>query len=200
MIATWAATAALRASLGRGLARIPAWAWIALCVALAAFLAWRWHGGEVRAADQAGYNRAMAEIRTKAERVTRLANDATKRATDLQQAINTEERNRHEAQARHIAADAAALRRMRPSGALRCGPADPAPVPGIPGRPAAPGGRADAPLVAVDWKWLIDRAEQADLNRAEALTWRSWYERQRDAYEQWRRDWIKAGEEARVKR
>jgi hypothetical protein len=32
-------------------------------------------------------------------------------------------------------------------------------------------------LAAVPWPWLVQRAEQADLNRQEVLTWREWYDR-----------------------
>jgi hypothetical protein len=30
-------------------------------------------------------------------------------------------------------------------------------------------------LAAVPWQWLVQRSEQADLNRQEVLSWREWY-------------------------
>lgn len=178
----------------KALAKVPAWAWLAIAAAL---LAW-WGVAHVRGligdADGAGYDRAMTEVMVKSERLKRQADELTATATTLQLQISNDERTRADEQARDIAADAAALRRMRPNAALRGGPACPATVPGAASRPEAVGGRADASVVAVDWQWLVDRAEQADLNRAETLTWRSWYERQRAAYDQWRAEWIKAGQ------
>jgi hypothetical protein len=79
-----------------------------------------------------------------------------------------------------IAGDAGDLR-LRGPGAAAC--------PRLPGASAAPGqsqpssgagGSAATPLpsddlAAVPWDWIVSTGEQADLNRQEVLSWRSWY-------------------------
>lgn len=179
---------------GKALAgRIPRWAWLALAVALILLGGWRWHVNSVRHADRAGYARALAEVKAKSDRVVKAANDATAKATNLAVIINREERARADEENRRSAGLASELRGLRPVQPLHCRVASAAAVPGSPGGRAAIDRPADAPVVAVDWQWLIDRAEQADLNRTEVLAWRSWHDKQSTAYEQWRRDWLKAG-------
>lgn len=168
-------------------------AYVGLPLLLIGAIFW-WHNHAVSTAFDNGRTEgresAFAEVEAKAKQVKAKADAITAKAEQLQTTITNEERTRADDEARHIAADADALRRVRPSGALQCRPADPARVPGSPGRQQAPGRPGDAALVAVDWQWLVDRAEQADLNRAEVLTWRGWYDRQRAAYEEWRADWV----------
>jgi hypothetical protein len=80
---------------------------------------------------------------------------------------------------RRIAADADTLRVSGP-GKARCSA-----VSAGPGGSEARSGKPDAagPEVspddraAVPWPWLVQRAEQADLNRQEVLTWREWYDK-----------------------
>jgi hypothetical protein len=60
--------------------------------------------------------------------------------------------------------------------------------PAVPARPGGQnpvGGKPDAAgpqlppddRAAVPWPWLVERSKQADLNRAEVLAWREWYDR-----------------------
>ena len=175
------------------LAKVPRWAWIALAVALVLLITWRWHVSQVRDSRAAGYGQAMSEVKVKSDRIVKAANAATAKATNLAVVINREERARADDQNRATATAAADLRRLRPVQPLHCRATSAPAVPRAPGGRKTPRGEPDAALVAVDWAWLIDRAEQADLNRTETLAWRAWHERQTATYEQWRTEWNKIG-------
>jgi hypothetical protein len=92
------------------------------------------------------------------------------------------ERNREEAN--RIVDDAGGMRLSGP-GKARC--------PGIPagtGRPEAQPRKPDAPgpevppdeRAAVPWQWLVNRAEQCDLNRNEVISWREWHKQLTEAW------------------
>lgn len=179
------------------LKRVPWWVF-AIVAGLA--LAFFWHRGEVRQADKRGYDRAMKQVEARANRIKAKADEATSKVIAIADAINKDERNRADEQARTIAAAADDLRRVRPTPARSC-PANPASVPSSAGEREATSRPADAPVaglpsedrIGLPYQRTIDFAEAADLNRSEVLSWRSWYQRQAEAYEQWRRDWVKAG-------
>lgn len=65
-------------------------------------------------------------------------------------------------------------------------------------QPASGNANAAGPQVpsddraAVPWGWLTDRAEQADLNRSEALAWRQWYATFSDQWAKWQAESAKA--------
>lgn len=169
---TWLA---VRAFLGR----IPRGVWIALAVlALAGLLYWA-HQREVKqtiaAAEKRGEDRAYKIIAAKAREIERKANDISRKL---------KEQNREEVA--RINRDADDLRLRGPGKARANCPG----IPPSPGRsqPASERSNAAGPEMpsddraAVPWAWLVDRAEQCDLNRAEALTWREWYRQQVEAW------------------
>lgn len=154
-----------------------------MLVAALAF-AWHWHHGKVKAADRAGYSRAMGEVEGKAIALkTKIDTLTTK--------ISTELRSRNDEENRRIARDAGALR-LRGPGKAAC-PAG-ARLPSGSGGYISPGGLGDAAgsqvpdrdRAAVPWGWLVDRAEEHDADRAEVVTWREWYRKMVAA-------WPKAG-------
>lgn len=100
-------------------------------------------------------------------------------------AITQDIRGRHEATLRDTGARADALR-LRGPGAARCRSGDHPGVPGAAGGREPAGGAANDARprmpeqdgAGVQWGWLVDRAEQCDANRSEALSWREWHARQ----------------------
>lgn len=158
------------------------WLFIALALALAGavFMHQRAAHRAIKNADAAGYARASNEIAAKAQALEAKANR-------LNAAIAAQARKRNDEENRLIARSADDLR-VRGSGKANC-PRNP----GLPAgagqsRPTSGGADAAGPampsddLAAVPWDWLVDRAEQADLNRAEALAWRDWYRRMVEAW------------------
>jgi hypothetical protein len=132
----------------------------------------------LRTADATGYARAMTEVETKAKALKA-------KADRLNAAIAADERKRNDEQARHIARDADDLR-LRGAGKAIC-PRH-AGLPGGSSGPVAPGRPADdtldpvldgrgAELIALPFDDTVAFAEQRDLDRAEVLSWRSWYDR-----------------------
>lgn len=117
----------------------------------------------------------LADARAEIKRM----NDEAKKAGDRAKVIAKDVKDRNDEQVRIIYRDAAAVR-VRGPGKAVC-PRLPAPA----GGSQAPAGKPDAPgpavppddRAAVPWNWLVDRAQQCDLNRAEALSWREWYDR-----------------------
>lgn len=154
----------------RFFAPIPWQAWLALGIALCVLLGALWHGKKVR---QFGEERYTAGV--KAERDRAEAAAKTQAAKDERIAGKIKEQNREEAD--RINRDADTLRLSGP-GRARCpAPAKPAngrePQPRLPDV-AGPEMPADD-RAAVPWGWLVQRAEQCDLNRAEVLAWRDWH-------------------------
>jgi hypothetical protein len=105
---------------------------------------------------------------------------ADKSARDAQAVIaklTQDIRNRTDEENRSIAGDADALRVSGP-GKAACRSA---PAASGEHEPASGNGNAPGPQVppddsaAVPWGWLVQRAEEHDLNRAEVLAWREWY-------------------------
>lgn len=188
-LGAWLARSALMQSpIGGFLKAVPRQVWIALAIALALFIAFKWHGHRVNnalaTAEKRGEQRAYARVEAKALKIAAGAADISAKARSLNSEKN-----------RRIAVDADALRVRGPGRAACLNPAATAA-----GRYVAPAGRSDAPrpqmpagdqpalpdaLAAVPWPWLVNRAEQCDLNRAEAETWRSWHAQ---LVAQWKKD------------
>jgi hypothetical protein len=158
---TWLAA---RAFLGR----VPKAVWIAIAVALVLGLGVRWHNGQIHDAEKRGEARAYAAVERKARELEAKANATADKI-----------RSKSDETARAIAADADIIRVSGP-GKARCSP-----VPTPTSRREEAGGKPNAagPEVptddraAVPWQWLVQRAEQCDLNRNEVLSWREWYEK-----------------------
>jgi hypothetical protein len=172
------------------LAKVPPKVWygLAIVAALVASILVHQHYAHkaLKAADAAGYARAAKEDADALVALRKRAEVAEANAKAIAQDI----RNRNDETNRAIAADAASLK-LRGPGAASCRRiSDPA-LPATRGQPvAADHQRADAApgqvlatdgqpdLAAVPWQWLVGRAEQCDLDRAESLSWRDWYARQ----------------------
>jgi hypothetical protein len=117
----------------------------------------------------------VSKLHGELKRISDEADKAKARGDQLAKELRskTDEANRR------IAGDAGTLRVSGP-GKARC-PA----VPAAPGGSEPRSGKPDAAgpevppenLAAVSWPWLVHRAEQADLNRQEVLTWREWYDK-----------------------
>lgn len=163
---------------------IPRWAWYALAAALVLFLIYRWHNGKVEDAYAKGKADEGARIAAKAFEIKR-------KADELTASISTALRTRHDEKVRIIYRDADALR-LRGPGKAAC--------PGNPGIPRGasgsakpigervasvaevpPGERVD--LIGLPFAATVSGAEQCDLNRAEAKTWREWYAKQSEAWQ-----------------
>jgi hypothetical protein len=173
---------------------IPRWAYIALAIVLAGLTGVLVHQHyahkAIAAAEQRGEARAYANVARQAQELASKAN-----ALNAGIAAAFKEKNREE-NAR-IAAAADTLR-LRGPGAARC-----AAVAGVSASASgsvAAGGKPDAagPQVPPDdravvpWGWLVGRAEQADLNRAEVVAWRDWYQRFAAEWTKWQSDAAKA--------
>lgn len=190
---------ALKAA-GAWLKGLPRGVWIALAFALVLLLVWRWHVGEVRAADRAGFDRGV-ERTQKAYR---------KALVDARQ-IAIKRRAKQEAEQRRINEDLKnerdrALARIR-GAAVRLLDAGPGAAacprlvdhPGVPGgSTAVRGGAGGSPPVAglpsgegqqlagLPWAGTVALAGNHDALRAYYLADREWHRRQSEAWEKWR--------------
>lgn len=186
------------ASIGRA---VPPKGWLAIAVASAlaiGFIVHQRHAhAALKAADSGGYaravkvyQRALAIVHARAVK-RRLAAEATGRA------ISTKTKEANDAQNRDIARRADDQRLRGPGkAAAGCGPVYNSGISAAGGQPGAgdhrpadaggtvlPDGDRPADRAVVPWNWLTGRGEQCDLDRAEALTWRSWYQQQAKAWE-----------------
>lgn len=171
--------------------------WLMIVIAaIALFFVHQWYAGrQLKAADHAGYQRAKDEdakaaAAAKARAVTVTINGAR---------IAQETRTTNDKENLSIHAAAGSLS-VRGPGASRCRPV------GDPALPAARGGNGTAPsladasasampvpdgesdLSAVPWTWLVARAEESDLDRAEVIAWRDWYKRESAEWDKLRAD------------
>ena len=177
---------------------IPPAAWRVIAALALLGAAWWWHNHSVSAA----YDRGVKDGADARDAQWQGAVTEWNRAADLWKAnfetasarISTIERERHDEILRGIAADADALRLSGPgrAAAKACsGPIAPAGLAdGSGGRESPPAG-PDAPAdqvpagdrqAIVPWGWLVERSEDFDKLREEAVRWRSWYEAQRAAH------------------
>jgi hypothetical protein len=155
-------------SAGRWIKGLPWQVWAVIGLALLLFLGVRWHNGQIKDAEKRGADRAYAAVEKKARQLEAKAN-----------AVADKIRSKTDEAARTIAADADVIRVSGPGKARAC------PVPAASGRREPAGGGSDAAgpempsddRAAVPWQWLVQRAEQCDLNRNEVLAWREWHEK-----------------------
>lgn len=176
---------------------IPKWVWILLAVALLWRVAVSWHEhrahAAIAAAEKRGEAKANAAWQQRFDAMRARADETRRRAEAASAKISKDVRRKNDQDNRDSAARARALSLSGP-GAARCRPVDHPGLSGGAGRYVAPGGRPDAPgpqvpaddRAAVPWGWLVDRARQCDLNRAEALSWREADRRQRAEWEKLR--------------
>jgi hypothetical protein len=147
-------------------------AWQLLALGLAVFAL-------VQHFQLAGERRHSAKLQAQ---ITKIASDAreTKAKLDAANArIAADIREKNDEENRRIAGTADDLRVSGPGRSRAACP------PAASGGHHPPNGKPDAAgpqmpsddLAAVPWQWLVQRSEQADLNRAEVIAWRNWYDR-----------------------
>lgn len=172
---------------GNAIKRIPAWAWIALAVAaiIVGGIIWHQHTAHaaIAAAEKRGEDRAYARVAEQARKLEQRANAASSKIASTLRSKNDETNLR-------IVRDAdAQLLRGPGKAAYRSCPAAPAGASGhvAADRPAdaavdqmPDGERPD--LIVMPFADAIAFAEQHDLNRAEALSWREGDRKQRAAW------------------
>jgi hypothetical protein len=177
---SWAALGLKLLGVGKWLkANVPWQVWAAIALAIALWLGVRWHAHEVKKTWKAGYDAAKAEDREAAKNLEARINALTVE-------IATDERKKNDAAVNRISADADDLR-LRGPGKAAC--------PSLPKPPAATGGLEPSavssriapaelppddganPLAAVSWSWLVGTGKQCDLELAENVSWRNWYQR-----------------------
>lgn len=193
LVAGIGAKAALGAA-GARLKQISPRTWLVIGCALAALLgalwALHWYHGQIKAAEKRGSDAAYSNI-------AKQARELTGKANALNAKLAAQMRSKNDEEAAAIRSDAGAVL-VRGPGAARCAPV--AGLAGTSGRSVAAGGKPDAAgsqvppddRAAVPWPWLVDRAEQADLNRSEAIAWRDWYARFTAEWAKWNADAAKA--------
>jgi hypothetical protein len=127
----------------------------------------------------AGERRHSAKLE---RQITQIADDARATKAKLDAAnrqIAADIREKNDEENRRIAGDADTLRVSGPGRSrVACAPAAAGGHQPANGKPDVAGPQMPATdSAAVPWPWLVQRAEQADLNRAEVLSWRDWYQR-----------------------
>jgi hypothetical protein len=163
---TWLA---LRAALKQ----VPREVWYALAIAVAIAGVRYWYHRQIIAAEVRGYTRAIEEGRKVAQQT-----DSKTGTITIGIRSKTDEAN-----SRVVAR--ADDQRLRGPGAARCAPVS---APSgehqpIGGKPDAAGPRLPTDdRAAVPWEWLVQRAEQCDLNRNEVLAWREWHQKVLEAW------------------
>lgn len=180
---------------GAAMKLVPNYVWYALFGALALHFALGWHSGKVKAHDAATIAARDAYWNDRIQAVAKQAAGIRDKAENTARQITEKVRTDNENQARIIAADAGALRLRGPGAASDdCRSVDHSGIPVAAGGAGQGGGAGaaarpqvpDGDRASVSWRWLVNSAEQADLNRAEVLSWRSWYQQQAAAWEKMR--------------
>lgn len=136
----------------------------------------------VKAADKAGYNRAMDEVRARALEIERKARELEAKITPLI-------RSKVDAENRAIADRQHSLR-LRGPGKAAC--AVSAAVSSGAGRHNPSGGRTDSPAagvlepdrIAVPFEYIVTQGSTCDLNRTEVIAWREWHKAYTEAWKQ----------------
>lgn len=167
---------------GALLKRVPRGVWIALAVVAILLVGSCVHKRKVKAF---GEERYAAGVKAEGDRIAAKAAKIAKEAAE----ISAKARSLNNETNRRIARDADVIRVSGPGKASCLNPATPGASRYVPpaGKPNAagpqvPSGDGEALLAAVPWPWLVDRAEQCDLNRAEAETWRAWHRQLEEAW------------------
>lgn len=169
---------------GNAVRAIPprAWLWIALAVAL--FVGFLVHQHKVKALAAERYTTGFKAGYDAAREDTRKAQSEREKIGDI---IAKKLRSQNDETLRAIDRLGSSLRVLGPGKAsAHCAPVSPG-ASGYkpPNRPADASGPgvSEPDRAAVPWVWLVDRAEQCDINRAEALAWRSWHKQLTEQYE-----------------
>lgn len=168
--------------------------WKPLLIGLAILAAFLWHQHIAHQAIDAAVKRGEARAYAN---VAKQAHDLAAKADAMNSKIAAAMREKNREENARIAATADALR-LRGPGAARC--AAVAGIPRAPGRHDPSGWFGDvagSPMpaedsAAVPWGWLVGRAEEHDLDRAEVLAWRDWYVRFSAEWDKWNAEAEKA--------
>jgi hypothetical protein len=168
---------ALLALLKRFFGSLNAQGWIGLVVSVALALGWIGAAGDARHYKKQSdrYERLYRDEKAAVDEADRAAREAQATANQ----ISKELKERNDAENRRIADTADAIRVSGPGkAACRANPTRTGGHDKAGGSGDATGSQVPADdRAAVPWPWLVAKAEQADLNRAEVLTWREWYKR-----------------------
>jgi hypothetical protein len=175
MLAFLAAVGARLLPVRRVLGAVPPKVWLALAIALAAFLGFLWHQHAAHKAINAAYQQGKAD---EAEHVRKQALELKAKADKVNAEIAAKIRSKNDEENRRIAGAADALRVSGPGRAVCARPPAAASGPQSASAAAAAAGSEmpSADSAAVPWGWLVTRAEEHDQLRAEVLSWRSWYD------------------------
>lgn len=180
-------------SIGKALAaflgKLNAQGWLGLagCILLGILTLHQW--GEARhwKKQSAQYEKLYRGELDHQARIAKQATDLKAKIEALTAHISATLKEWTNAQNRRIAGAADDLRVLGPGKAACPGNSGIAPSAG--GRVATSGtGDAAGPQMpvadraGVPWQWLVDRAEQCDLNRTEVLSWREWHAKLLEAW------------------
>jgi hypothetical protein len=179
LIAWIAKSALMQSPVGAFIKAVPAWAWKAAGIIAALVGAFLVHQHYAHKAIANAYAQGKAD---EAKHVEQQALKIKAKVDALTGKIAAQERMKNDEQNRRIAAAADDLRLRGPGKATCAGSAS---LPSAAGGHVAPSGDGNAagPQVpsddraAVPWGWLVNRAEEHDVDRAEVLSWREWYSR-----------------------
>ena len=200
---------------GKLFKKIPWQVWAAIAAAFALWIGVKWHKHEVRKTWQAGYNRAVADIKAKEAKVIAPLKQAKTEGDAKNVAVNEGVRKDHDVQNAHIDSNLADLLgvlertpggagsdagRGVPDAAGRTG-SERAPSPaddGLAQEPAAQGAAAGGDvLIAVPAKQLYVRAAQCDRDYTALTAWEDAYQGWRQTYVDWLAKTKKAAQPAR---
>jgi len=191
MIAGWLAKSVLMLSPVGGFIRgagalarkVPWQVWAAIAAVALIVAGTVYHGHKAHQAIDAAEKRGADR---EATRIAAQAIEIKRKADALNAAIAATIRSRTDEENRRIARDADDLRLSGPSKARASCPVA---ATGAGGHVTASGsgdaagsGMLAEDRAAVPWPWLVQRAEQADLNRGEVLAWREWYRKMEEAW------------------
>lgn len=185
-------------SIGRRIASIPRWAWIALAVVIVSVGAYWYHGRQVRSFEVATRlderGRVNAQWQAKFDAMRKDAAVWKKRYEDTSVSLANTRRNEHENTLRGDAARASSLLDAGP-GKARCGQVNYPSAPASAGRRDARSRPVDAAvdrlpseagpdLAAVPFGDFVNRAKVCDANLSEVITWRKHDAEQRSLRDQ----------------
>lgn len=171
---------------------IPREVWYVLAAAFIFRLGVNWHEGRIKAHDTALIAARDAQWQVRLDEARQAAITEKKKGDAVRAALAHERSKKHEATVHTIVRTGDALRVSGvPEGAAAIDSGQ-----GHHSGLSAAAGESDQRLRAgnaasdelpfdgavVSWTWLIDAAQQCDINRAEARTWRDWYAEQLKAW------------------
>lgn len=170
---------------GAFLKRIPRPVWIAIAVVAVLLLGTCAHKKAVKNHYEEAYNKGVADEGQRiAAKALKIAAEATLISVKLKE-LNNEENRRIAGAADTLRVSGPGKASCRDPAAPRASRRQPAIGSADASRPEMPTGNGPAlpELAAVPWPWLVNRAEQCDLNRAEAETWRAWHKQLTENWE-----------------